>query len=114
MVDVDPLASAAKIMDKKDYAILTAEISRATFGMTPSEYRKFKSIPDRSKANLRDNMTDLELIFTMLGEKVTTEISKKEKPAICIAAGKGKIRTGSFFFLVRSLFKMHKKRRKTL
>jgi len=48
--------------------------------MTPSEYRKFKNIPDKSKANLRDNMTDLELIFTMLGEKVTTEISKQEQP----------------------------------
>ena len=68
------------IQNQKDYAILTAEISKATFGMTPSEYRKFKNIPDKSKANLRDNMTDLELIFTMLGEKVTTEISKKEKP----------------------------------
>ncbi len=68
------------IMEKKDYAILTAEISKATFGMTPSEYRKFKNISVKSKANLRDNMTDLELIFTMLGEKVTTEISKKEKP----------------------------------
>lgn len=63
-----------------DFAILTAEISKATFGMTPSEYRDFKSIPKKSKANLRDNMTDLELIFTMLGEKVTTEISKNEKP----------------------------------
>lgn len=68
------------IMDKRDYAILTAEISKAAFGMTPSEYRKFKSIPTKSKNNLRDNMTDLELIFTMLGEKVTTEISKNEKP----------------------------------
>ena len=68
------------IINQKNYAILTAEISKATFGMTPSEYRKFKSIPDKSRANLRDNMTDLELIFTMLGEKVTTEISKKEKP----------------------------------
>ena len=68
------------IMEQKDYAILTAEISKATFGMTPSEYRKFKNISDKSKANFRDNMTDLELIFTMLGEKVTTEISKKEKP----------------------------------
>lgn len=69
------------IENQKDYAILTGEISKATFGMTPSEYRKFKGIPEKSKANLRDNMTDLELIFTMLGEKVTTEISKKEKPA---------------------------------
>ena len=62
------------------YAILTAEISRATFGMTPSEYKQHKNISTTSKANLRDNMTDLELIFTMLGEKVTTEISQQEKP----------------------------------
>lgn len=65
---------------KRDYAILTAEISKAAFGMTPSEYKKHKNIPTKSKANLRDNMTDLELIFTMLGEKVTTEISQQEKP----------------------------------
>jgi len=69
------------IHKQKDYAILTAEISKATFGMTPSEYKKIKQIPEKSKSNLRDNMTDLELIFSMLGEKVTTEISKKEKPA---------------------------------
>jgi len=68
------------ITDKNDYAILTAEISKATFGMTPAEYREFKNIPQKSKANLRDNMTDLELIFMMLGEKITTEISKQEKP----------------------------------
>jgi hypothetical protein len=68
------------ISEKKDYAILTAEISKATFGMTPSEYKKYKNIPDKSKSNLRDNMTDFELIFSMLGEKVSTEISKKEKP----------------------------------
>ncbi|MFW8602435.1 Bro-N domain-containing protein [Desulfobacterota bacterium M19] len=68
------------IKEQKDYAILTAEISRATFGMTPGEYKKHKNIPAKSKANLRDNMTDLELIFTMLGEKVTTEISQQEKP----------------------------------
>lgn len=69
------------ITEQKDYAILTAEISKATFGMTPSQYRKFKNIPERSKLNLRDNMTDLELIFNMLGEKVTTEISANEKPS---------------------------------
>jgi DNA-damage-inducible protein D len=68
------------ILEKRDYAILTAEISRATFGMTPSEYKDYKGISITSKANLRDNMTDLELIFTMLGERVTTEISQKEKP----------------------------------
>ena len=68
------------IEHQKDYAILTAEISKATFGVTPSEYKKIKKFPAKSKANLRDNMTDFELIFTMLGEKVTTEISLKEKP----------------------------------
>jgi len=67
------------IADQRDYTILTAEIRKATFGMTPSEYKKLKNIPNKSKANLRDNMTDLELIFTMLGEKVTTEISSQEK-----------------------------------
>jgi DNA-damage-inducible protein D len=55
---------------------LTAEISKATFGMTPSEYKKFKNIPEKSQANLRDNMTDLELIFAMLGERATTEITQ--------------------------------------
>lgn len=65
---------------QKEFAILTAEISKATFGMTPSQYKKHKNIPTKSKLNLRDNMTDLELIFTMLGERVTTEISQKEKP----------------------------------
>ncbi len=68
------------INDNSDFAILTSEISKATFGMTPTTYKKFKKIPEKSKANLRDNMTSLELIFTMLGEKVTTEISKQEKP----------------------------------
>ena len=68
------------IKEHRDYAILTAEISKATFGMTPSEYKEFKNLPIKSKINLRDNMDDLELIFTMLGERVTTEISKKEKP----------------------------------
>lgn len=65
---------------EKDFAILTAEISKATFGMTPEEYKKYKHLPHKGGINLRDHMTDLELIFTMLSEKVTTEISKKEKP----------------------------------
>lgn len=68
------------IKERRDYAILTAEISKATFGMTPSEYAAFKNLPVKSKINLRDNMDDLELIFAMLGERVTTEISKEEKP----------------------------------
>ena len=68
------------IKEHRDFAILTAEISKATFGMTPSEYKIFKNLPEKSKVNLRDNMDNLELIFTMLGERVTTEISKNEKP----------------------------------
>lgn len=68
------------VINQQEYAILTAEICKATFGITPREYKKLKDIPEKSKHNLRDRMTDLELIFTMLGEKVTTEISKKEKP----------------------------------
>jgi DNA-damage-inducible protein D len=68
------------IESQSDFAILTAEISKATFGMTPSQYKEFKNLPQKSKVNLRDHMNDLELIFTMLGERVTTEISQKEKP----------------------------------
>ena len=68
------------ITEQKDFAILTAEISKATFGLTPAEYKNHKNLPQRSKMNLRDHMDDLELIFTMLGERVTTEISQKEKP----------------------------------
>jgi len=68
------------IQEHKDFAILTAEISKATFGMTPSEYKRHKNLPQKSNANLRDHMDDLELIFSMLGERVTTEISKEEQP----------------------------------
>ncbi len=68
------------ISSQQDYAILTAEISKATFGLTPSEYKKHKNLPKTANTNLRDHMTDLELIFTMLGERVTTEISANEKP----------------------------------
>jgi len=59
----------------REYEILTAEISRATFGITPSEYKKLKGLKHH---NLRDHMDDLELIFTMLGERSTTEIHRKE------------------------------------
>ena len=55
-----------------EYAILTAEIFKAAFGMTPSEYKKFKGL---KRENLRDHMDDLELIFSMLGERATTEIT---------------------------------------
>ncbi len=63
------------VLEERDYAILTAEISKATFGMTPSEYKQFKGL---KKENLRDHMNDLEIIFTMLGERVSTEITRKE------------------------------------
>ena len=67
------------ITEDRDFAILTAEISKATFGMTPSAYKAYKGLESPNQ-NLRDHMTDLELIFTMLGERVTTELSKQEKP----------------------------------
>lgn len=67
------------ITKEQDFAILTAEISKATFGLTPNQYKEFKDLSSKSQ-NLRDHMTDLELIFTMLGERVTTEISKNERP----------------------------------
>ncbi len=59
--------------EDREYEILTAEISKATFGLTPSEYKKVKGI---QKENLRDHMDDFELILTMLGERVTTEIHR--------------------------------------
>jgi hypothetical protein len=63
------------VKEQREFSILTAEISRATFGMTPSQYKAFKGL-DRPAENLRDHMTDLELIFTMLGEASTTEIAR--------------------------------------
>jgi DNA-damage-inducible protein D len=56
------------VQEGMEYSILTAEISRATFGLTPSEYREVKGL---KRENLRDHMTDIELIFTMLGEATT-------------------------------------------
>ncbi|MEK6937519.1 MAG: Bro-N domain-containing protein [Nanoarchaeota archaeon] len=61
------------IKTDKEYGILTAEISKATFDKTPKEYAKFKGL---KKENLRDHMNDLELIFTMLGEASTTKIAR--------------------------------------
>ena len=67
------------ISTERDFSILTAEIAKATFGVTPSAHKEMKGLT-RKNDNLRDHMTDLELIFTMLGEKVTTEISQTERP----------------------------------
>ncbi len=68
------------IKNHSDFAILTAEISKATFNMTPAEYKEYKNLPRQSKDNLRDHMDDLELIFIMLGERITTELSQEETP----------------------------------
>lgn len=65
------------VKEGKEYAILTAEISKATFGIIPSDYKKLKGV-SKANENLRDHMTDLELIFTMLGEASTTEIAKNK------------------------------------
>ena len=63
------------VKEEKEFAILTAEISKETFGMTPTEYMSFKGL---KRENLRDHMNDLELIFSMLGERVSTEITRNE------------------------------------
>jgi len=65
------------VKKQKEYAILTAEISKATFGLTPSQYKKVKGLKSQ---NLRDHMNDLELIFSMLGEASTTAIVKTRDP----------------------------------
>ncbi len=72
------------IREQKEYEILTAEISKATFGVTPSQYKKLKGL---ERQNLRDHMDDFELIFTMLGERSTTEIHRTED-----SKGVGKLR----------------------
>ena len=66
------------VAEGREYSILTAEIARATFGVNPSEHKKLKGLVRAKTANLPDHMTDLELIFTMLGEASTTEISKRK------------------------------------
>ncbi len=63
------------VKEGQEYAILTAEIAKATFGLTPSEHGKLKGL---EKQNLRDHMTPLELIFTALGEEVTRSIAVAE------------------------------------
>jgi hypothetical protein len=65
------------VKEKVEYAILTAEISKATFGLTPSEYKQVKGLKSQ---NLRDHFNDLELIFSMLGEASTTAIVRTQNP----------------------------------
>src|SRR3990172_5614882 len=71
--------------EEKDYEILTAEISKSAFGVTPSQYKKLKGL---KRENLRDHMDDFELIFTMLGERATTEIHRNED-----SQGMGKLKS---------------------
>jgi len=61
------------VKQEQEYAILTAEIAKAAFGVTPGEHKQLKGL---KRENLRDHMTDLELIFSMLGEAATTEITR--------------------------------------
>ena len=65
------------VKEQKEYEILTAEIAHATFGITPGRHKKIKGL---KRENLRDHMDNLELIFSMLGEAATTEITKTEHP----------------------------------
>jgi hypothetical protein len=62
-----------RVKEDAEYAILTAEISKAAFGLTPTQYKRLKGL---KRENLRDHMNDLELIFNMLGEAATTEITR--------------------------------------
>ncbi|NOS99533.1 MAG: Bro-N domain-containing protein [Phycisphaerales bacterium] len=78
------------IREQEDFAILTAEISKATFGLTPTQYKKLKGL---QRENLRDHMNDLELIFTMLGEAATTEITRN-RDALGFDANKGAAHDG--------------------
>jgi len=68
---------ARQVQEEKEFAILTNEISKATFGKTVKEHKDFKSLTEKNQ-NLRDHMNDWELILTMVGEKATTDITRKE------------------------------------
>ena len=78
------------VKGEPEYAILTSEISKAAFGLTPNEYKQLKGL---ERENLRDHMNDLELIFSMLSEAATTEITRQQDvqgfPQSKVAANKG-------------------------
>lgn len=86
------------VKEQKEFEILTAEIAKATFDVTPSQHKKLKGL---KRENLRDHMTDLELIFSMLGEAATTEITKVENPIGLIENKKVSKRGGSVAGLAR-------------
>ena len=82
------------VQEGREYAILTAEIARATFGITPEGHKKIKGLAQlKTGDSLRDHMTDLELIFTMLGEASTTEIARR-KDALGFPANRTTAREG--------------------
>src|SRR3989344_4875360 len=89
------------VKTKREYSILTSEISKATFGMTPSEYKEFKGL---KKENLRDHMNDLELIFTMLGEASTTRIAKDKDAQGFIENKNTKTKTNHLFQFLQDTF----------
>ncbi len=86
------------VKEQKEYEILTAEIAKATFGVTPNKHKKLKGL---KRENLRDHMNDLELIFSMLGEAATTEITKVEDPVGLIENKKVSKRGGEVAGLAR-------------
>ncbi len=86
------------VQENREYEILTAEISKATFGLTPSNYKKLKGL---KRENLRDHMTDLELIFSMLGEASTTQITKVENPEGFVANKAVAVRGGGVAGIAR-------------
>ncbi|MBF0569216.1 MAG: Bro-N domain-containing protein [Candidatus Omnitrophica bacterium] len=86
------------VQENREYEILTAEISQATFGLTPSNYKKLKGL---KRENLRDHMTDLELIFSMLGEASTTQITKVEHPEGFVANKAVAVRGGGVAGIAR-------------
>jgi len=86
------------VQENREYEILTAEISKATFGLTPNNYKKLKGL---TRENLRDHMTDLELIFSMLGEASTTQITKVEHPEGFVANKAVAVRGGGVAGIAR-------------
>ncbi len=86
------------VQENREYEILTAEISKAAFGLTPSNYKKLKGL---KRENLRDHMTDLELIFSMLGEASTTQITKVEHPEGFVANKAVAVRGGGVAGIAR-------------
>lgn len=87
------------VKEQKEYEILTAEIASATFGITPSQHKKLKGL---KRENLRDHMNDLELIFSMLGEAATTEITKVENPTGFVENKKAAKRGGNVAGVARN------------